>query len=208
MNSIGSVTLQVADLPAAECFYESAFALDDRLRLAAGAEETSGFRGYTLSVVVGQPADVDPLFDAALLGGARELKPAKKQFWGGYSGVVEAPDGAIWKVATEAKKNRGPATRAIEGVTLILGTADIAASRNFYTEQGLTVAKKYGGRYVEFEAATNSIRLGLYKRRGLAKDAGVPVEGSGSHRLVIGSDSGRFTDPDGFVWALGAGSGG
>jgi hypothetical protein len=33
-----------------------------------------------------------------------------------------------------------------------------------------------------------------------AKDAGVPPEGSGSHRLVIGGDVGSFTDQDGFEW--------
>jgi hypothetical protein len=34
----------------------------------------------------------------------------------------------------------------------------------------------------------------------LAKDAGVSPDGSGLHRLVIGSDAGPFTDPDGFAW--------
>jgi hypothetical protein len=37
-------------------------------------------------------------------------------------------------------------------------------------------------------------------RRALAKDAGVSPEGTGSHRIVIGSDTGPFTDPDGFAW--------
>jgi hypothetical protein len=46
-------------------------------------------------------------------------------------------------------------------------------------------------------------KLGLYKRRALAKDAGVSRDGSGSHRLVIGSDGGPFTDPDGFAWVDG-----
>ena len=44
------------------------------------------------------------------------------------------------------------------------------------------------------------IVLGVYKRRALAKDAGVSPDGSGSHRLAIGSDAGPFTDPDGFAW--------
>ncbi|MFG2004063.1 hypothetical protein ACGFNU_33385 [Spirillospora sp. NPDC048911] len=42
--------------------------------------------------------------------------------------------------------------------------------------------------------------LALYPRRALAKDTGVPQEGDGSHRMVIGSDAATFTDPDGFVW--------
>ena len=42
------------------------------------------------------------------------------------------------------------------------------------------------------------VTLGLYGRRALAKDAGVAQDGSGSHRLIIGSGAGPFTDPDGF----------
>jgi hypothetical protein len=44
------------------------------------------------------------------------------------------------------------------------------------------------------------VKLGLYGRRALAKDAGVAPDGTGSHRLTIGSDAGSFTDPDGFSW--------
>jgi hypothetical protein len=43
-------------------------------------------------------------------GGATPLKPVAKSFWG-YGGVVQAPDGAIWTVATSSKKDTGPATR-------------------------------------------------------------------------------------------------
>ncbi len=69
---------------------------------------------------------------------------------------MQAPDGAIWKIATTAKKDTGPATRR-----------------------------------------------GLYKRRALAKDAGVPEDGDGSHRIVIGGGSASrvsVVDPDGFAW--------
>lgn len=44
------------------------------------------------------------------------------------------------------------------------------------------------------------IKLTLNKRGALAKTAGVSPNGTGSHRLVIGSDAGAFTDPYGFVW--------
>ena len=54
--------------------------------------------------------------------------------------------------------------------------------------------------YVEFEAP-GPVKLALYGRRALAKDAGVPADGTGSHRLTIDSDAGAFTDPDGFAWA-------
>jgi len=36
--------------------------------------------------------------------------------------------------------------------------------------------------------------------RALAKDAGVSPDGTGSRRIVIGSDERSFTDPDGFPW--------
>jgi hypothetical protein len=37
-------------------------------------------------------------------------------------------------------------------------------------------------------------------RRVPAKVAGVSADGTGSHRLTVGSDAGLFTDLDGFVW--------
>jgi hypothetical protein len=64
------------------------------------------------------------------------------------------------------------------------------------------VAKSFARVYAEFAAPTKHIRLGIYKRHALAKDAGVSADGTGSHRLVIGSDAGPFTDPDGFAWEV------
>jgi hypothetical protein len=200
MTSIESVTLEVPDLAAAEAFYAAAFGLDDRVRVRASQSPTTGFRGFTLSLVVAQPSTVDSMISAALAGGATTLKPAKKQFWGGYSGVVRAPDGTIWKVATDAKKDTGPATRDIDGIVLILGVADMASSKRYYVDHGLTVAKSFGSKYAEFDAEPGAIKLSLYKRSGLAKDAGVTPEGTGSHRIAISSDAGPFTDPDGFTW--------
>jgi catechol 2,3-dioxygenase-like lactoylglutathione lyase family enzyme len=83
---------------------------------------------------------------------------------------------------------------------LQLGVADVAASKRFYVDRGLAVAKSYGRRYVEFDTPSSPVKLTLYERRALAKVAGVAPEGTGSHRLMIGSDAGPFTDPDGFVW--------
>ncbi len=83
-------------------------------------------------------------------------------------------------------------------MVLLLGVADVAASKRFYVDHGLTVARSFGRKYVQFD--TGQIQLALYERRALAKDAGVSPEGSGSHRITIGSDAGRFTDPDGFTW--------
>ena len=87
---------------------------------------------------------------------------------------------------------------------LLLGVADIAATKRFYVDQGLEVAKSFARKYVEFDAPAGAVKLALYGRRALAKDAGTPPDGSGSHRIVIGSDAGPFTDPDGFTWEAAA----
>ncbi|WP_406368687.1 glyoxalase [Streptomyces sp. NBC_00647] len=200
MTSIASITLEVADPAAAQNFYTNAFGLGSQVRLRAGETPTTGFRGFTLALTVSQPADVSSLINAAIEAGATELKPVAKSLWG-YGGVVQAPDGTIWKVATSAKKDTGPAGKKIDEIVLLLGVEDVKASKRFYVEQGLTVGKSFGGKYAEFTADESSpVKLALYKRRGLAKDLGVADDGTGSHRIVLGSSTGSFTDPDGFAW--------
>jgi predicted lactoylglutathione lyase len=199
VTTIDSVTLEVPDPALASDLYCSSFGLGTQVGLSASEAETTGFRGFTLSLVVSEPAIVDGLVGAALEAGATSLKPAKKSFWG-YGGVVSAPDGTIWKVATSSKKNTGTATRQIDDIVLLLGVADVVASKQFYVGRGLAVTRSFGRRYVEFADPSMRVKLALYGRRALAKDAGVPPEGAGSHRIVIRSDAGPFTDPDGFAW--------
>jgi predicted lactoylglutathione lyase len=200
MTSIDAITLEVADPSAAARFYADAFALDPSVvRVRAGEDPSTGFRGCTLSLVVPQPGNVDALLNAALAAGATSLKPAAKSLWG-YGGVVQAPDGTIWKAATSAKKDGGPVSREYDDLVLLLGVSDVKATKQFYVERGLTVGKSFGSKYVDFAAGSGAVKLALYKRRALAKDAGVPEEGSGSHRIALTSDAGPFTDPDGFVW--------
>jgi predicted lactoylglutathione lyase len=198
MTTIESIVLEVPDPAAADAFYAAAFGLDGLVSVRTTEAPTTGFRGYTLSLVVSQPSTVDSLIGTALAAGASTLKPAKKGFWG-YGGVVQAPDGAIWKVATSSKKDTGPATRQVDDVVLLLGVEDVKASKQFYVERGLSVGKSFGSKYVEFESPASRVKLALYGRRAAAKDAGVSPEGSGSRRMVIGG-SVAFTDPDGFSW--------
>ncbi|MEV4425934.1 glyoxalase [Streptomyces sp. R-07] len=200
MTSLALLTLEVADLTAAETFY-AASGLGAHVRLRAASDEPSdGFRGFSVSLTVAQPADVRALVEAAADAGATVLKPATKSFWG-YGGVVRAPDGTIWKFASSEKKDTGPATGRVDRVVLLLGTTDMAATREFYVGQGLTVAKSFGRKYVEFAGAEGAVTLALYPRKGLAKDVGVAVDGTGSHRIALGGDGdGSFTDPDGFAW--------
>lgn len=199
MASIDSVILQVPDPAASATFLSTAFGLDRQIQVRASDTPTTGFPAFTLSLVVSRPSTVDTLVGAALDHGATTLKPVTKSFWG-YGGVVRGPDGAIWKIATSAKKDTGPATRAIDDIVLLLGVADVKAGKRFYVEHGLTVARSFGGKYAEFATPGSPLKLALYPRHALAKDAGVDDDGSGSHRIVIAGDAGPFTDPDGFAW--------
>ncbi|MDC0766559.1 glyoxalase [Streptomyces sp. HD] len=198
-KSLASVTLEVADPESARHFYTS-FGVDAHIVLRASEAQSTGFRGFTLALTVSGPATVDGFLGAAVNAGATVLKPAAKSLWG-YGGVVQAPDGTIWKVATSAKKDTGPDTREIDEIVLLLGVEDVKASRQFYVGRGLTVARSFGGKYAEFASGdAGPVKLALYKRRGLAKDLGVTAEGTGSHRVVLGGTAGAFTDPDGFAW--------
>ncbi|GAA4921380.1 putative glyoxalase superfamily protein PhnB [Stackebrandtia albiflava] len=199
MTSIDHITLEVTDTAAAEKFYADAFDGVAPLRFRASDAASTGFRGFTLSLIVSQPANAVSLIDTALAAGATSLKPATKSLWG-FGGVVQAPDGTIWQVSTSNKKDTAPVSRNVDEIVLLLGVEDVAATKQFYTERGIPVAKSFGKKYVEFDTSGSPVKLALYKRKGLAKVAGVSPEGSGSHRIVVGGDLGAFTDPDGFTW--------
>ena len=197
MTIIDHITLEVSDPTAANAFYAAAFGLGSRLRVRASEAPTTGFRGYTMSLVVAQPSIVDSFVGTAVDAGATVLKPAAKSFWG-YGGAVQDPYGTIWTFASSSKKDTGPTTRQVDDVVLLLGVAEVKATKRFYEERGLPVAKSFGSKYVEF--ATTGVKLSLYSRRFAAKNAGVSPEGTGSHRIAVSSDAGTFTDPDGFEW--------
>lgn len=197
MTNIKHLTLEVPDTTAAKAFYNDAFGLDGQIEFRQASDEPSdGFRGFTISLIVSQPSTVDSLFGTAIEAGATEIQPPTKSMWG-YGAVVQAPDGAIWKIATQTKKDKGPATREIDDIVLLIAVDDTKASKQFYAGKGLKVGKSFG-KYVEFDTAP--VKLGLYSRKALAKDAGVAPEGSGSHGIVINGDAGAFTDLDGFAW--------
>ncbi|GAB18699.1 hypothetical protein GOEFS_062_00080 [Gordonia effusa NBRC 100432] len=200
MTTINALTLEVSDVDAAKVFYEKAFGLDGVLRFEQSDAPTNGFRGYVLSLVVADPAVVDSLFEPAIAAGATEIKPAKKSLWG-YGASLQAPDGTVWTIASSSKKPTGAPLRTVDNVVVLIGADDVAASKQFYVENGLTVAKSFGRKYVEFDGADSQIKLALNPRKLAAKNAGVAPDGSGSHRLVINSDAGSFTDPDGIAWA-------
>ncbi len=197
-TTIDSVTLEVDDAKAAEAFYAAAFDLGTKVRVGASDAPTSGFRGFHMSLLVSQPANVNAVLDSAVAAGATVLKPVEKSLWG-VGGSIQAPDGAIWTIATSSKKDTDPASLAIDDVVLLVGAEDVGATKKFYVDHGLAVGKSFGS-YVEFDMPSSPVKFGLYKRKALAKNAGVPPEGTGSHRIVINSPAGPFTDPDGFTW--------
>ena len=116
---------------------------------------------------------MDTIAHAALKGGATTIKPVSKSLWG-YGGVLQAPDGTILTVATSAKKDKGPASHAIDDIVLLLGVEDVTASRDSYVKRGLTVGKSFLRTYVEFDMPGSPVKLALQRRRALAKNAGVP----------------------------------
>lgn len=200
MTSIDHVTLEVSDAATAADFYATVLRLGSQVRVRTSEVPSTGFRGFTLGLDVVAPASVDKLTEAALGAGATSLKPPETQPWGGYSSVLQAPDGTVLKLATTDLNDNGAATMTIERVVLLLGVADVTGSKSFYVDRGMVVAKDYGSNYVEFEAGSGAVTLGLYEHDRLAGEFGVSPEGAGARRLAIGSDAGPFTDPDNFAW--------
>ncbi|MEC3919033.1 glyoxalase [Nocardia sp. CDC160] len=198
-NTTLTVSLEVPDVEAAAATYAAAFGLGDRLSFRPAQGPSTGFRGFLLSLVVSQPSTVDSLVETAVAAGFTILDPAKKSLWG-YGAIIAAPEGTIWKISTSKKKDVGPFTREVDSVVLLLGVEDVKASKRFYAERGLTVAKSFGGKYAEFAMPGSPVVLAMYPRKAAAKEAGISPEGSGSHRIVLGGTTGTFVDPDGFVW--------
>lgn len=196
VSTLTKVVLEADDVTAAESFYR-ALGVEPFVEVRPATSDSRGFRGFTMSLVCAQPANVDALVAAGVEAGASTLKPAAKSLWG-YGAAIQSPDGSVWTVAASSKKNSAPAAQEFDDVVLLLGVADVKASVKFYTDRGFQVAKSYGGKYAELEAAP--VKLALNPRKIAAKNAGLSPEGSGSHRFVALGNCGDFTDPDGFVW--------
>ncbi|MFI7612680.1 glyoxalase [Nonomuraea terrae] len=173
------ITLGAPEVRAARGFYATALS-------PAVAPATSGFRGCLLTCVVDQPTEVRTLMDAAVRSGAEVLKPAKKALFGAFSGVLRAPDGAIWKLAAATSRDTGRAAEAPlpTETTVILGVSAPKASKVFYAALGMTADRDYGSKYIDFHPAKAAARLCLMERGVLARDAGTTKEGDGFLRRV------------------------
>lgn len=158
------------------------------------ASAGSGFGGFIVSCVLRQPQDVIAVLRAAEAAGARVLKPAKKAIFGSFSGVFEAPGGAVWKVSAETKKDKGEHQHPPQPVEtgIILGVADPKASKAFYAALGMRVDRDYGSKYIDFspaqKGAGQTSRLCLMQRKDLAADVGMSPEGEGFPGLVLSQD--------------------
>jgi hypothetical protein len=97
MTSIESVALEVSDPTDAVAFYTAAFGVGTHVGVRAAAAPTTGFRGFTMSLVVSQPSTVDSLIGAALDGGATQLKPVAS---GATGASCRLRTGRSGKVAT------------------------------------------------------------------------------------------------------------
>lgn len=120
---VSLITLGVADVLASRAFYErlglvaSGFESDEvvffdmngtilglfgREALAedAGVDAAgSGFRAVSCAMNLDSEAAVDRGLAHAEACGAEIVQPARKVFWGGYSGYFADPDGHLWEVA-------------------------------------------------------------------------------------------------------------
>ncbi|MEU6719717.1 VOC family protein [Nonomuraea sp. NPDC046802] len=231
--SIDLITLGVPQVEAAGAFYASAFSttasdnehttdLDlhgtgqlalqqiDALATDSGTmPATSGFRGYVLSSIVNQPAEVKALLGAATAKGAMVIKPAKKQLFGEFTAVYRTPDGAVWKLAAASKKDTDPVPDPPKPTetAIYLGVAKPKASRAFYERLGMSVNHDYGDKFIDFTIADGVCRLGLLPRKALAKDAGVDEHGDGFSALVLTHTAASRDDVDALLTAAGSAGG-
>lgn len=120
---VSLVTLGVADVAASRAFYErlgfrasgfespdvaffdmngtvlGLFGRDDLAEDAGVPADGSGFRGVSCAINVTSEREVDQALDHAKSCGARIVQPARKVFWGGYSGYFADPDAHLWEIA-------------------------------------------------------------------------------------------------------------
>ena len=126
------ITLGVDDLDAAITFYERGLGLprlespptvaffplngtwlglyprEELAKDATVSAEGRGFRGIALAHNVASEAEVEAVLEQAVAAGATLVKPARKVFWGGYSGYFSDLDGHLWEVAHNPHMWVGP----------------------------------------------------------------------------------------------------
>ncbi len=180
----------------------------DALAEDAGiAADSDGFRAFTLSYIVERGEHVDTVMAKARAAGARIGKPAKRAFWGGYSGYFSDPDGYLWKVGSNKRPRRGSRRQDAEQAArqaaavkpdetaVTIGVEDFKKVKEFYSEGlGCPIDKSFLS-FASFNLGDASSTLGLYKRAALAKDAGVAANGNGFRGFTLSHvESGEQVD--------------
>lgn len=67
-----------------------------------------GFSGIVFNYVVRSEARVDEVIAEAEKAGARILKPAAREQWGGYGAAFADPDGYVWQIGFSAQGKDQP----------------------------------------------------------------------------------------------------
>jgi len=80
---------------------EMVLALWDRAKLAEDScvEDSRGWGGVTLALVLGSPEEVQRVTEEARAAGARVAREPGQTFWGGYGSIFIDPEGHPWEVA-------------------------------------------------------------------------------------------------------------
>ena len=68
----------------------------------------SGFSGIVFNYVVRSEARVNEVIAEAEKAGAKILKPAAKEQWGGYGAAFADPDGYVWSIGYSAQGKNQP----------------------------------------------------------------------------------------------------
>ncbi|MBV9283454.1 MAG: VOC family protein [Acidimicrobiia bacterium] len=219
MNAaVSAITLGVADIDLSKQFYEHGlgFRIDqdaggfvalgrdgastmvglytvDALAADAGVDAGGGgFRGVAFSYIVEEAEGVDAVMASAEKAGASVIKPARSQFWGGYSGYIADRDGHLWKIASNHKpslfRGKAPVPTTLPAPTethVTLACRDVKQSKAFYADGlGFLVDKSFG-KFVSFKAEDTAARLSLYGWDALADDAGVKPDGHGFRATTL-----------------------
>jgi catechol 2,3-dioxygenase-like lactoylglutathione lyase family enzyme len=227
---IDTITIGVTDSSRALRFYEDGFAFPVRqsdgestmLRLggdsaalelcpwealaadAGVAPEGDGFRGFTLSYIVEEAADVDGMLTRLVHAGGEIAKPPRFAFWG-YSAHVKDPSGHLWKLASPKRRPLIGRKRSEAGVpapveaqelALTIGVADMKRAKQFYKDGLGNPTKKDYSKFVSFDGGDGTPDLAMYKWDALADDADVPAAGNGfrGFRLSHVADSAASVD--------------
>jgi catechol 2,3-dioxygenase-like lactoylglutathione lyase family enzyme len=68
----------------------------------------TGFSGIVFNYVVRSEARVDEIIAEAKKAGAKILKPAAREQWGGYGAAFADPDGYVWQLGYSAQGKNQP----------------------------------------------------------------------------------------------------